>query len=141
MNEKMKKGIRSLIEKAKHVYVSSVDEKGYPNTKAMHSLERDGLAVHYFSTNLSSRRTAQFRLNPKACIYYCNESAYRGVMLIGTMEICTDSYHKERLWRTGFERFYPKGVADDDYCVYKFTAEEGRYYPGSSETFTVQELL
>jgi general stress protein 26 len=24
--------------------------------------------------------------------------------------------------------FYPKGVTDPDYCVLKFTAQEGRYY-------------
>lgn len=141
MNEQTKEEIHSLIESAKHVYVSSVDENGYPNTKAMHSLQRDGLTVHYFSTNLSSKRATQFRLNPKACIYYCDESAYHGIMLIGTMEVCTDTYHKELLWRDGFERHYPKGVTDDDYCVYKFTAEEGRYYPGSYETFSIKELL
>ena len=141
MNEQMKKEISSLIENAKNVYVSSVDENGYPNTKAMLSLQRDGLSVHYFSTNLSSKRATQFKLNPKACIYYCDEPAYQGLMLTGTIEICIDAYHKELLWREGFERYYPKGVTDNDYCVYKFTAVKGRYYPGSSETFDIKELL
>jgi len=57
------------------------------------------------------------------------------------MEVCTDTYHKELLWREGFERYYPKGVTDEDYCVYKFIAEKGRYFPGSSETFDIKELL
>ena len=141
MNEQMKQAINLLVENAKNVYVSSVDENGYPNTKAMLSLQRDGLGIHYFSTNLSSKRAAQFKANPKACVYYCDEPAFHGLMLIGTMEVCTDTYHKELLWREGFEMYYPKGVIDDDYCVYKFTAEKGRYYPGSSETFCIKELL
>ena len=141
MDEQVKKEIYSLVEKAKNVFVSSVDENGFPNTKAMFSLERDGIGVHYFSTNVSSRRVAQFKANPNACIYYCDESAFRGLMLIGTMEICTDMYHKERLWRDGFEWYYPKGVTDDDYCVYKFTAIKGRYFPALPETFNIEELL
>ena len=141
MTEHMKREIHSLVEKANNVYVSSVDESGYPNTKAMLSLQRDGLGVHYFSTNVSSKRVAQFRLNPKACVYYCDEPSYRGLMLTGTVEVCTDAYHKDLLWREGFERYYSKGVTDGDYCVYKFTAEKGRYFPGSSETFDIEELL
>ncbi|MCL2343459.1 MAG: pyridoxamine 5'-phosphate oxidase family protein [Firmicutes bacterium] len=141
MTAQMKEEITALVENAKTVYVSSVDEAGYPNTKAMLSLQRDGLGVHYFSTNTSSKRVSQFRANPKACVYYCDEPAYHGLMLLGTVEVCTDAYHKELLWREGFECYYPKGVTDDDYCVYKFTAEKGRYYPGSSETFDIAELV
>ena len=141
MTEQIKHEIQTLVENAKNVYVSSVDENGYPNTKAMLSLQRDGLGIHYFSTNLSSKRAAQFQANPKACIYYSNEPSFRGLMLIGTMEVCTDPFHKELLWREGFERYYPKGVTDEDYCVYKFTAQKGRFYPGSSETFEIGELI
>ena len=107
----------------------------------MLSLQRDGMGVHYFSTNTPSKRVAQFRANPKACVYYCCEPLYRGVMFTGTMEVCEDAYHKELLWREGFEMYYPKGVTDGDYCVLKFTAEKGRYYPSSFETFDIEELL
>ena len=141
MKKEWKDEIKALVESAKNVYVSSVDENGYPNTKAMLSLQRDGFGIHYFSTNLSSKRAAQFKANPKACIYYCDESAFHGLMLTGKIEVCTDAYHKQLLWREGFECYYPKGVTDDDYCVYKFTAEKCRYYPGSSETFDICELL
>ena len=92
MTEQLRNEINALVENAKNVYVSSVDENGYPNTKAMLSLQRDSLGIHYFSTNLSSKRVAQFKANPKACIYYCDEPSFHGLMLIGTMEVCTDSY-------------------------------------------------
>ena len=57
LTEKIKTQITKLIEGAKVAYVSSVDEDGFPNTKAMLSLQRDGLLTHYFSTNLSAKRT------------------------------------------------------------------------------------
>ncbi len=33
-----------------------------------------------------------------------------------------------RIWRDGDEMYYPLGVTDLDYCVLKFTAENGRMY-------------
>ena len=48
MTDNKKKEIRSLVENAKNVYVSSVDEMGYPNIKAMLALQHDGLFIHYF---------------------------------------------------------------------------------------------
>ena len=32
------------------------------------------------------------------------------------------------IWNDGDELYYPKGVTDPDYCVLKFTAQDGRYY-------------
>jgi len=32
------------------------------------------------------------------------------------------------IWRPGDEMYYPKGVTDSDYCVLRFTAQQGRYY-------------
>ena len=66
MNETIKKEIISLVENAKNAFVSSIDAEGYPNVKAMFALKHDGVKTHYFSTNLSSRRTQQFKNNPKA---------------------------------------------------------------------------
>ena len=58
MTEQLKNAINLMIQYAKNVYASSVDENGYPNTKAMFSLQQDGLSICYFSTNLSSMRTS-----------------------------------------------------------------------------------
>lgn len=141
MKETVKKDIRELLDASKNAFVSSVDANGYPNTKAMFALLHDGLKTHYFSTNLSSKRAAQFRANPKACIYFCNEAEYRGLMLVGSIEVCTDAVHKKLLWRDGFEVYYPKGIEDEDYCVYKFTAEWGNYYHGlENNTFLMEDF-
>lgn len=49
-------------------------------------------------------------------------------MLVGKMEILTDEETKKEIWRTGDTMFYKKGVTDPDYCVLKFTAQNGRHY-------------
>jgi general stress protein 26 len=51
-------------------------------------------------------------------------------MLVGELEVCTDRENRAMLWREGFERYYPNGIDDEDYCVLKFTAYKGNYYHG-----------
>lgn len=130
MNNKLLPEIKNLVESAKIAYISSVDKSGYPNTKAMLALQHDDLFIHYFSTNLSAKRTIQYKENSKCCVYFCDEEQFKGLMLVGNIEICTDKEHKTMLWREGFEVYYPKGIEDEDYCVLKFTAFKGNYYHG-----------
>ncbi len=142
MNASIKDEIRELLETAKSVYISSVNEAGYPNTKAVFTLSSEGIATHYFSSNLSARRTGQYLQNPKACIYFCRETDFQGLMLVGRMQVLTDRAHKARLWREGYEIYYPKGIDDEDYCILKFTAAHGNYYHGPvNHSFTVEEAL
>jgi general stress protein 26 len=133
------KTIGGIIDKANVVMLSSVDEDGYPNTKAMlPPREREGIKVIYLTTNTSSMRVRQYRVNPKACIYFCDKRFFRGVMLKGSIEVCEDAASKRMIWREGDETYYPQGVDDPDYCVLKFTGFEGRYYSNfTSETFAV----
>ena len=132
--------IGNMLDKQKVVYISSVDEQGFPNTKAMLTpRERDGIKTIYFSTNTSSMRVAQFTVNPKACIYVCDQRFFRGAMLKGMVEVLTDVQIKERIWREGDTMYYPQGVTDPDYCVLQFTIHSGRYYSNfKSEDFTVE---
>jgi len=133
------KTVGNIIDKQSVCHISSVDCDGFPNTKAMlKPRKRDGIKYIYFSTNTSSMRVAQFRENPKACVYFYDKRFFRGVMLVGTVEVLEDSEHKEMLWEIGDKMYYPKGVTDPDYCVLKFTAIKGRYYSNfKSEDFGV----
>lgn len=133
------KTIGNLIDKQGVSFLSSVGEDGYPNTKAMlPPREREGIRTFYFTTNTSSMRVAQFRKNPKACIYFCDRRFYRGVMLKGTVKVLEDEETKQRIWRQGDSTYYPGGVTDPDYCVLQFTAETGRYYSSfHSEDFDI----
>lgn len=123
--------IEKFIAKQKISFICSVDENGCPNVKAMLKPRKmNGLKEFYFSTNTSSLRVKQFQNNSNASIYFYRKGLikYTGVMLIGKMEVLTDQETKNMIWRKGDTIFYKKGVTDLNYCVLKFTAEDGRYY-------------
>ena len=110
-------------------YISSVDEEGFPYTKAMLSPRvREDIKTFYFTTNTFSLRVAHYKANPKASIYFCDAEGFKGMMLRGTMEVLTDAASKEMIWCDGDEQYYPGGVTDPNYCVLKFTATDGRFY-------------
>ena len=134
------KTIGNLIDKQSVAFISSIDENGYPNTKAMlPPRKREGIKEFYFTTNSSSMRVKQYKNSSQSCIYFCDKRFFRGVMLIGTMEVLEDNMHKEMIWQEGDTMYYPKGVTDPDYCVLKFTATQGRFYSNfSSETFVIE---
>jgi general stress protein 26 len=142
MNKEIKNEIAKLRKNSRTAFVSSVDENGYPAVKAMFLLEHESMKTIYFSTNLSSRRAKHFADNPKAAVYFCNTEEIKGLLLQGKMEVLTDREHKEMLWRDGFEIYYPKGIDDEDYCVFKFTAEKGNYYHGLHNiNFLINEIV
>lgn len=134
------KTIGNLIDKVSISFISSIDDEGFPNMKAMLSpRKREGIKHIYFTTNTSSMRVNQYKENPKASVYFYDKRFFRGVMLKGTMEILEDSESKEMLWHEGDTIYYPLGVTDPDYCVLKFTAYKGRFYSNfKSENFDVQ---
>lgn len=131
--------IGNLIDKQGVAFISSVDEEGSPNTKAMlPPRRREGIKVFYFSTNTSSMRVQQYKSNPKACLYFCDKRFFRGVMLKGTVEVLEDKESKEMIWQEGDTMYYSKGVADPDYCVLRITIHSGRFYSQfKSEDFNV----
>ena len=134
------KTIGNLIDKQKIAFIASVDGDGFPNMKAMLSpRKRNGLREFWFSTNTSSMRVAQYRENSKASIYFYDKKLfYHGVQLRGTMEVLEDTASKEMIWERGDTMYYKEGVTDPDYCVLKFTAQDGRYYNKfKSEDFEV----
>jgi general stress protein 26 len=131
--------VGDIIEAADVAIISSIDDEGFPNTKAMlPPRKRDGIKELYLTTNTSSMRVKQYSNNPKACVYFFDKRRYRGIMLKGMMKVLHDAESKRMIWRAGDDLYYPKGVSDPDYCVLKFTAHEGRYYSNfRSETFKI----
>ena len=125
--EAMRKA-RELVERCEVAMVGSHGTDGYPNIKAMFKEGAQGLKIVCFSTGGSSRRVAQFRSNPKSCVYFFDSTVYEGVMLTGDIEIVDDLEAKRRLWRDGWEAYYPQGVTDPEYCMLRFTARWGNYY-------------
>lgn len=136
----MNKTIENLIHKSNSVLISSIDDEGYPNTKAMLPPRKIENNTFYFTTNTSSMRVSQYRENPKASIYFFDPKTFRGVMFKGNMSVLENKEDKEMIWQEGDTLYYSKDVNDPDYGVLKFTATEGRYYENfHSESFTINK--
>jgi general stress protein 26 len=132
-------GLGEFIDRQNVSFITSIDGEGYPVVKAMlPPSKREGIKIFYYHTNTSSRRVAQYRQNQKAALYFCDERAFIGLMLKGTMEVLEDAAAKEMLWRDEYKMYYLGGVSEPDYCILKFTAQSGRRYGGD---FTSTDFL
>lgn len=131
--------IGKMIDKASTSFISYVDDEGYPITKAMlKPRERNGIKEIWLTTNTSSNKVKFFKKNNKASLYFVDKRFFRGVSLVGTVEVLETPEAKERIWQEGDTMYYPEGVTDPDYCVLKFTAIKGRYYSNfKSEDFEI----
>ncbi len=130
-----------FIDRRSVSFISSADDEGYPVIRAMlPPCKRLGIRIFYYHTNTSSQKVAQYRKNPKASLYFCDERSFIGLMLKGEMEVLEDAAAKEMLWRDEYGLYYPGGIADPDYCVLKFTARAGRRYGGdfTTEDFSIK---
>lgn len=118
--------IGGMADRAKFAMLSYLDGQGFPTSRAMLPPRiREGIHTFWFTTNTSSPKTACLRKNPRASIYFVDLRFFRGASLSGTVEILEDPQSKAKLWREGDTMYYPRGIADPDYCVLRFTARYG----------------
>ena len=119
--------IGNLIEKSTQAFIAYIDGEGYPITKAMlKPRDRKDIKEFWFTTNTSSNKVKFFRENPKASIYFVDKRFFRGVSLIGTVEVLEDQESKRQIWLEGDTMYYPLGVDDPDYCVFKIYCHQGK---------------
>ena len=142
MNENTKELCLELMETAEAGFLTTIDEEGFPVTRAMFNLRRKAqfpalIAVFeghqddfliYFTTNTSSRKLNHIKTNPKVSVYFCRPREWRGLNLIGSIEIGNDRALKQSLWQDGWEMYYPEGVDDPDYSVLCMRPRFARYY-------------
>jgi general stress protein 26 len=125
-----------LVNRSEIALLGTINEDGFPASRAMLKMENQELKKIWMSTNNSSGKIEQLRKNPNASLYFVEEPKYIGLLLLGTVEILLDSQSRQRFWRDGFEMYYPKGINDPDYAVLCFTAQKGiLYYDLSIQTF------
>lgn len=124
----------ALVARSAVAMVGSIGDGGYPFIKAMMKAEADGLKTIWFSTNTSSKRVSQFLKDGRACVYFLDQAAFKGLMLTGEMEVLNDAASRRRLWVDGCEVYYPLGVDDPDYTVLRFKAQSANYYHGLNNT-------
>ncbi|MFW9965649.1 MAG: pyridoxamine 5'-phosphate oxidase family protein [Candidatus Thorarchaeota archaeon] len=140
-----------LLDKAWPAYLTTIDRGGYPQIRAMFNLrnkekfpkltsffsgQNDDFFV-IFSTNTSSTKIEDIRVNPKASVYYCIPDESRGAMFGGTIEILTDVAIKQAIWHDGWEKYYLSGYDDPDHTVLKFHSRIAKGWD-QSRTFRIE---
>jgi len=140
-----------LVEHAKAAFITTIDEKGYPQTRAMFNLRnketwpqliplfdnhKDDFMV-IFTTNTSSTKIGDIKKNTKVSAYYSIPEEARGLMLGGSIEIVEALELKKALWHDGWEKYYPKGYDDPDHTILRLFPTIGRGW-NQSHTYSFE---
>ena len=138
MEEKEAKKLSlELMQVAEAAFLSTIDGKGFPETRVMANLrnikqypelisifgKHENEFVIYLTTSASSAKIEQIKKNSKASVCFCDVEEIRGLMLAGTIEIVTDTTLKEHLWQDGWEIYWPGGVNSAEFMVLRLTPE------------------
>jgi general stress protein 26 len=130
----------ALMKSAPAAYLTTIDEHGYPVTRAMLNLHNESQYPElqetlrsesnpftvYFTTNMSSAKVAQLKACAKVSIYFCDPTRFHGLMLSADAELLTATDSKHRFWVDGWQRYYPRGKDDPDYAIIKAVPRSAR---------------
>ncbi len=131
-----------LISIVPAVYLSTINEMGMPETRAMLNLHNPSQFPDLkeflwcyevnleilFTTNTSSEKVRQVLYNPNVSLFFCKPEAWHGLTLCGKMEIVSDMAIKGRLWQANWFIYYPDGPESEDYCVMLFKPKYAKSY-------------
>lgn len=120
--------LMGLINRSLFAIIGYTDELGRQNVRKVFCVWHKGLGRHLISTNTSSAHVQSLLKNKKACLYFSDDTAFEGLCLYGHVVVHFSREYKELLWNEGDEKYYPRGIDDEDYCIMEFIAEEGRFY-------------
>ncbi|MFX0004790.1 MAG: pyridoxamine 5'-phosphate oxidase family protein [Candidatus Hodarchaeota archaeon] len=140
--EEVKKLSLELMESSKAAYLTTIDSEGYPITRAMFNLRNkeqfpefskffnglDNKFEIFISSNTSSAKTDHIKKNPKICVYYCDPEDFKGVMFGGEIEIVEDMKIKQKIWLDWWTRYYPEGLEDPDYILFRLNPKNAQFY-------------
>lgn len=120
-----------LVHKCEVMFVSSVNEKGYPRTCCVNKLKDEGFKDIYFVTSKRSEKQGKakhFETNTKASICFRLEGD--SLTLVGDIEIITDKNKMQGLWNESDKIFFPKGIDDPKIRFIHFRTSEATFWIG-----------
>ena len=120
--------LMNLVNRSLFAVIGYTDELGRQNIRKVFCTWHRGLGRHLISTNTSSSHVQSLLKDGRACLYFSDDTAFEGLCLFGRAVVHFDRATKALLWHEGDEKYYPKGIDDEDYCVIEFIADSGRFY-------------
>ena len=143
MDKEIRDEALGLTLREKFVYVTTLDETGFPETRVMFNLLKTrGKALSagfakvptefssYLGTNTGSRKIAQIRKDNRVCLYYSNNKGFYGCMVRGKVSEVSDLAVRKAIWVPAWNMYYAGGLDGGDFSVLLFTPEHIRYYHG-----------
>ena len=118
-----------LVRNCGIMFVSSVNEKGYPRTCCVRKLSDEGFREIFFVTSKRSEKQGKakhFETNTKSSICFQHEGD--SLTLVGEVEIITDSEEMQRLWDEQDRGFFPKGLDDPKIRFIHFHTLEATFW-------------
>ncbi len=118
-----------LVKKCEVMFVSSVNEKGYPRTCCVSKLSDEGFRDIFFVTSKRSEKQGKakhFETNTKSSI--CFQHGGDSLTLVGDVEIITDTTEMQKLWNEDDRAFFPKGIDDPKIRFIHFHTLEATFW-------------
>lgn len=120
--------IMKLVNESLFANLGFIDKNGKPAIRRVFCTWHKGLGTHLISTNTSSMHVQNMLERNDACLYFENSERFEGICFTGKAIIHFENDYKKMMWREGDEKYYSKGIEDEDYCILEFIAESGRFY-------------
>ncbi len=130
-----------LIDRSLFADIGYVDGEGKMNVRRVFCVWHRGLGRHLISTNTSSSHVKSLLKNDDVCLYFADDASFEGLCLYGKAVIHFEREYKELLWNEGDEKYYPKGIDDEDYCILEVAADRGRYHRYDGKGDLTREVI
>lgn len=119
----------SIIDSIPFPLLVTHGEDGYPQSRPMHLIEREG-AILWFATSRSSRKVAQIGARPEATALFVDSERFNYASLHGRAEIIDDTDRERKLWQDEWADDWPEGPSDPDYVLLRVAGVRGFYLRG-----------
>jgi len=112
------KTIDSVIKSAYYTTLITLDKDNQPKARIVEPFLPKENYVIWIGTNPKSRKVNQLKNNSKTTLHYFDKNKLAYVSLMGNAFLVNDDETKQKIWKTGWERFYPNRKTD--YLLIKF---------------------
>ena len=110
-----------------------------PRVRVMHAARIDDHLTTWFACGASSSKVRQIEANPHVQVAFW--ASPQDLIVSGTAEIVEDVATKHELWEADWQRFFPKGKDDPEYCLLRIAPSEALYRHMEHTGFMPESLL
>ena len=120
-DQEVKTRAREIIGKSPFPAFATVDERGYPQMRAMMPvLVEDDFTLYYITSRMASK-CRQIAANPKVSTLWTHVvdpmKEWASVLVKGAAVISDDRALRERFWMEELRSIFPAGIDDPNYVI------------------------